>query len=96
MQEFSLKLESQINGIYLNSETIELLSIIQCKNIEELKDFAINCSQLNISEEDLTSWNDNDIEDIKRMLVEQYKSTLVSMEQSIKNRRSVLALALKH
>ena len=63
MQEFSLKLESQINGIYLNSETIELLSIIQCKNIEELKDFAINCSQLNISEEDLTSWNDNDIED---------------------------------
>ena len=96
MQEFSLKLESQINGIYLNSETIELLSIIQCKNIEELKDFAINCSQLNISEEDLTSWNDNDIEDIKRMLVEQYKSTLVSMEQSIKNRRSVLKLALKH
>lgn len=96
MQEFSLKLESQINGIYLNSETIELLSIIQCKNIEELKAFAINCSQLNISEEDLTSWNDNDIEDIKRMLVEQYKSTLVSMEQSIKNRRSVLELALKH
>lgn len=96
MQEFSLKLESQINGIYLNSETIELLSIIQCKNIEELKDFAINCSQLNISEEDLTSWNDNDIEDIKRMLVEQYKSTLVSMEQSIKNRRSVLELTLKH
>lgn len=96
MQEFPLKLESQINGIYLNSETIELLSIIQCKNIEELKDFAINCSQLNISEEDLTSWNDNDIEDIKRMLVEQYKSTLVSMEQSIKNRRSVLELALKH
>ena len=96
MQEFSLKLESQINGIYLNSETIELLSIIQCKNVKELKDFAINCSQLNISEEDLTSWNDNDIETIKRMLVERYKSTLVSMEQSIKNRRSVLELALKH
>lgn len=96
MQEFSLKLESPINGIYLNSETIELLSIIQCKNIEELKDFAINCSQLNISEEDLNSWNDNDIEDIKRKLVEQYKSTLVSMEQSIKDRRSVLELALKH
>ena len=51
MQEFSLNLESTINGIYLNTETIELLSIIQCKNIEELKDFAINCSQLSISEE---------------------------------------------
>lgn len=96
MQEFLLKLKSPINGIYLNSETIELLSIIQCKNIEELKDFAINCSQLNISKEDLTSWNDNDIENIKRKLVEQYKSTLVSMEQSIKDRRSVLELALKH
>lgn len=96
MQEFSLKLESPINGIYLNSETIELLSIIQCKNIEELKDFAINCSQLNISKEALTSWNDNDMEHIKRNLVEQYKSTLVSMEQSIKDRRSAWKLALKH
>ena len=96
MQEFSLKLESPINGIYLNSETIELLSIIQCKNIGELKDFAINCSQLNLFEEDLISWNDNDIENIKRKLVEQYKSTLVSMEQGIKNRRSVLELTLKH
>ena len=96
MQEFPLNLESTINGIYLNKETIELLSIIQCKNIEELKDFAINCSQLSISEEDLTSWNDNDIEHIKRNLVEQYKSTLVPMEQSIEDRRSVLELALKH
>ena len=96
MQEFSLKLESPINGIYLNSETIELLSIVQCKNIGELKDFALNCSQLNISEEDLTSWNDNDIENIKRKLVEQYNSTLVPMEQSIKNRRNVLELKLKH
>lgn len=96
MQEFSLELESPINGIYLNSETIELLSIIQCENIEELKDFAINCSQLNISEEDLTSWNGKDIENIKRMLVEQYKSTLIPMEQSIKNRRNVLESVLKH
>lgn len=96
MQEFPLNLESTINGIYLNTETIELLSIIQCENIEELKDFAINCSQLSISEEDLTSWNDNDIEHIKRNLVEQYKSTLVPMEQSIEDRRSVLELALKH
>ena len=96
MQEFPLNLESTINGIYLNTETIELLSIIQCKNIEELKDFAINCSQLSISEEDLTNWNDNDIEHIKRNLVEQYKSTLVPMEQSIEDRRSVLELALKH
>ena len=61
MQEFSLKLKAPINGIYLNSETIELLSIIQCKDISELKNFALNCSQLSISEEDLRNWNDNNI-----------------------------------
>lgn len=42
MKEFSLGLDASINGIYLNSETIELLSIIQCKSIEELKEFAKN------------------------------------------------------
>ncbi len=77
IQEFSLKLESPINGIYLNFETIELLSIIQCENVEELKDFAINCSQLDMIEEDFIIWNDNDIENIKRKLVEQYKISYI-------------------
>ena len=71
MQKFSLNLESPMNGIYLNSETIELLSIIQCKDIKDLRKFAINCSQLSISEEDITSWNDNGIEHIKRNLSEK-------------------------
>lgn len=96
MQEFSLKLDAPLNGIYLNSETIELLSIIQCKDISELKNFALNCSQLSISEEDLRNWNDNDTEYIKRNLVEQYKSTLISMEQSIKNKRRVIESNLEH
>lgn len=96
MQEFLLKLEAPINGIYLNSETIELLSIIKCSSIEELKDFAINCSQLNISEQTLQNWNGSNIEDIKRNLVEQYKKTLIPMEQSIKDRKSVLKSTLEH
>ena len=96
MQEFSLKLKAPINGIYLNSETIELLSIIQCKDISELKNFALNCSQLSISEEDLRNWNDNHIEYIKRNLFEQYKSTLISMEQSIKDKRRVIESNLEH
>lgn len=50
MKEFLLGLNAQINGIYLNLETIELLSIIQCKRIGELQEFARNCSQLDISE----------------------------------------------
>lgn len=73
MQKFSLELEAPIKGIYLNTETIDLLSIIQCKTMDELKAFVTNCPQLNISEEDLINWNERSIEDVKRDLVEQYK-----------------------
>lgn len=96
MQEFSLKIEVPINGIYLNSETIELLSIIQCNSIEELKKFALGCSQLNISNQDVTTWNESNLEDKKRELVGQYKSTLIPMEQSIKDRKSVIKSKLEH
>ena len=84
MQKFSLELETPIKGIYLNTETIELLSIIQCKKIDELKAFFANCPQLNISEEDLTNWDESNIEDIKKDLVEQYKKSLLSMKDGIK------------
>lgn len=96
MQKFSLGIKVLINGIYLNSETIELLSIIQCNNIEELRNFVRNSSQLNISEQETEIWNENDIESIKRNLVERYKDTLISMEQSVKDRKSVLKSSLKH
>ena len=96
MHKFSLGINAPINGIYLNSETIELLGIIQCKNIEELRKYVINCSQLNITEQDTINWNESNIEGLKRKLVEQYKNTLISMEQSIKDRRSVLESALQH
>ena len=46
MQKFSLELEAPIKGIYLNTETIDLLSIIQCKTMDELKAFVTNCPQL--------------------------------------------------
>ncbi len=96
MQKFSLEIEAPINGIYLNSETIELLSIIQCKGITELRDFVRNCSQLNISEQEIQNWNESSLENIKRNLVRQYKESLIPMEQSIKDRRSVLKSALEH
>lgn len=96
MQKFSLELEAPIKGIYLNTETIDLLSIIQCKTMDELKAFVTNCPQLNISEEDLINWNERSIEDVKRDLVEQYKKTLVPMEQSIKSFESVIRSILQH
>ncbi len=96
MKEFSLGLDTSIKGIYLNSETIELLSIIQCKSIDELQEFARNCSQLDISEENIDSWNEQSIEDIKRDLFEKYKGTLITLKQSIEDRRSVFESVLKH
>jgi len=96
MQKFSLELEAPIKGIYLNTETIELLSIIQCKKIDELKDFVINCPQINISKEDLANWDESNIEDIKQDLVDQYKNSLVSMKKSIKNSKSVIKSILEH
>jgi hypothetical protein len=66
MHKFLLNLDANINGIYLNSETIEMLSIIQCNTIDELKDFVRNCSQLNINEQEIKNWKQNDLEEIKR------------------------------
>ena len=53
MKKFFLDFNAKINGLYLNSETMDMLSIIQCNNLQELKDFALNCSQLNISREEM-------------------------------------------
>ena len=96
MKEFKLDLEASINGIYLNSETIELLNIIQCEDIDALNKFISSCSQLNVSEEEMSTWQEVDIDAIKRNLVEQYKNTLVSMEQSIKDSDAVLCTTLIH
>ena len=96
MQKFSLEIEAPINGIYLNSETIELLSIVQCKDISELINFVRNCSQLNISEQEIHNWDEGSLESIKRNLVEQYKESLIPMEQSIKDKRSVMQSVLEH
>ena len=96
MQKFSLGMQAPINGIYLNSETIELLSIMQCKNVAELREFASNCEQLDINDQEMENWSENDIDDIKRSLVEQYKDSLIPMEQSIKDKKSVLKSALEH
>ena len=76
-----LGLDSKINGIYLNSETIELLNSIQCDSIERLQEFARNFSQLDITEERISNWNENNIEDIKKCLFEQYKESLIPLKK---------------
>lgn len=96
MKEFSLGLDASINGIYLNSETIELLSIIQCESVKDLQEYARNCSQLDIPEESIANWNEQNIENIKRDLFEKYKESIIPLKQSIEDRNSVLESALQH
>lgn len=96
MQVFSLKLDSKINGIYLNTETIELLNIIQCKSVEELKDFVSHSEQLKFAEKNSLMWSAGGLESIKRNLIEKYKSTLVPRNVAIKDRNKVLEAAFEH
>ena len=97
MQMFSLGLNTPINGIYLNTETIELLNILQCKNVEELKKFVKNCSQLSASNIKIDTWDEkSNLEELKKELVEEYKKTILSLEESIKNREQVVRKALLH
>lgn len=96
MKAFSLNVEAPINGIYLSSGTIDLLSIIQCKDRQALQEFARNCSQLNLSEQDMFEWTEESLEELKRKLVEQYKGTFVPRKQGIQNRNSVLQATLEH
>ena len=96
MQEFSLGLESQIDGVYLSCETIDLLNIIQSKDIDELKQRVEKCSQLDISIEDMQEWNNDNLEQIKKDIVEKYKDTFISMEESIKSKEDVLMSVLLH
>jgi len=96
MQTFRLELKAPIDGIYLNSETIDLLGIIQCKDREELEEFARNCSQLNLSEQEIDAWGEKKLEELKRQFVEQYKNTLVPIEQSVQDRKNLLKATLEH
>lgn len=98
MQEFALNANSKINGIYLNTETIELMSIIQGNSISELKEFVLGCEQLhreNINF-DFDNWQQEDLENIKRNIFKSYQETLISTEQSVTDRDGVFRKTLTH
>ena len=95
MEKFSLDLEAPINGIYLSSQVIDLLSIIQCKTLGEIKSFVAGCAQIQVSEKEQSTWNENNLESIKRELVEKYKSTLTTLEQNITDNDNVYRKTLE-
>lgn len=96
MREFNLNLESEIKGIYLSTETIDLMSIIQCSNIEELKEFVSNCEQLNKEDIDLSLSSKQDFEETKRNIFNRYKESFLTLEESTIDRERVLEKILSH
>lgn len=96
MRKFFLGMKAPINGIYLSSETIDLLSIIQCENVEELTKFVKDCAQLSASDIDFEKWDMSRLDEIKRDVVEKYKDSFVPMEESSKDRMGVVKAVLEH
>lgn len=97
MDNFSLEnIETPIHGIYLSSEMIDLLSIIQCNDIKQLQEFVRCCSQLHIDSKEIDSWNDNNLEILKKDIFDKYKESFISTKQSTIDRKSVIEKALSN
>lgn len=96
MEKFKLDLESPIKGVYLSSEMIDLMSIIQCKDLQQLSDFVMNCEQMTISLEDRNSWRKEDIEAIKHKIFKEYQDSFISLEEQVTDSRASFAQALRH
>lgn len=95
MDTFSLKeIDAPIQGIYLSSEMIDLLSIIQCTNIEQLQEFVRGCSQLSIDENEIKNWDNNNFENLKKEIFEKYKESFISTQETTTKREEVFKKTL--
>lgn len=96
MKKYELNINSQIQGLYLSTETIELINIMQCDNIDELHKFVSDCEQLKGLKYDFEDFDNKNLEQLKRKIFEDYKSTLISTEKSVTDRMIVLETSLRH
>lgn len=76
----SLQVNTEIVGGYFSNEQIDLLTIIQCKDIKELINFITHCDQIknNYNIEDLEKYISLPLEEFKRKVFKSYQDTLVS------------------
>ena len=83
MNIYSLNVDSPIKGGYFSSEQIDLLSIIQCKSMDELMKFVANCDQINHINGIFESINGLDLETAKRSIFKTYQNTMVYHDQGL-------------
>lgn len=96
MKKHELDLDAEIHGIYLSTEMIDLMSIIQSKSMRELQDFVQNCEQLKGKSYLFKEDGKDNLEQLKKEIFEDYQSILVSTEQSVINRKKVIENSLRH
>lgn len=79
MDFYNLDIPSNNVGGYFSSEQLEFLSIIQCKNYEDIVSFVYQCKQLNgvFTKEDIESFANYDLDTLKRYVFKKYQDTLV-------------------
>lgn len=96
MKKYELNINAKIQGLYLSTETIELINIMQCEKIEDLHKFVSDCEQLKELKYDFADFDNINVEQLKRKIFEDYKSTLISTEKSVTDRMMVLEKSLRH
>ena len=83
MEMYSLDIPNvPIKGGYLSSEQIDLLSIIQCKSIEELDLFVEKCDQINRIPDIKGKYKGLDLESAKRVVFHYYQESMVNHQAS--------------
>ena len=92
MDKYDLKVNSRNVGGYFSSEQIDLLSIIQCNNMDQLVNYVINCDQIKhlYSGFRFDKLRTLDFEQAKRMVFKDYQDSMIlhdsNVNDSIENR----------
>ena len=92
MDKYDLKVNSDNVGGYFSSEQIDLLSIIQCNNKNQLVNYVMNCDQIKhlYSGFKLDRLRMVDLEQAKRIVFKDYQDSMVlhdsNVNDSIENR----------
>lgn len=77
MESYSLDVESNFLGGYFSFEQIDLLSIIQCNDIEEIITFILNCDQLLHYHSQIDNIRKLSLEEAKKTVFKYYQDTMV-------------------
>lgn len=77
MKKFELDIKTDSHGCYLSSEQIDLLTIVQVNNWDELYEFINSNAQLFYTPKEISELKELDIETAKRKVFKDYQDTFI-------------------